>query len=48
LCARRPTPPGAAAANPAFDVTPAELIGGFVTDRGLCAAREKDLAALFA
>jgi methylthioribose-1-phosphate isomerase len=29
-------------------VTPAELIGGFVTDRGLCAAREKDLAALFA
>jgi len=24
------------------------LIGGFVTDRGLCAAREKDLAALFA
>jgi methylthioribose-1-phosphate isomerase len=42
------TPPGAAAANPAFDVTPAELIDGFVTDRGLCAAREKDLAALFA
>jgi methylthioribose-1-phosphate isomerase len=48
LRARRPTPPGAAAANPAFDVTPAELIDGFVTDRGLCAAREKDLAALFA
>jgi methylthioribose-1-phosphate isomerase len=42
------TPPGAAAANPAFDVTPAELIDGFITDRGLCAAREQDLAALFA
>ena len=43
-----PTPPGAAAANPAFDVTPAELIDGFITDRGLCAARKQDLAALFA
>jgi methylthioribose-1-phosphate isomerase len=48
LRARRPTPPGAAAANPAFDVTPAEWIDGFIAKRGLCAAREQDLAALFA
>jgi methylthioribose-1-phosphate isomerase len=38
----------AAAANPAFDVTPADLIDGFIADRGLCAARERDLAAPFA
>ena len=42
------TPPGSAALNPAFDVTPAALIDGFITDRGLCAASEADLAALFA
>jgi methylthioribose-1-phosphate isomerase len=38
-------PPGSAALNPAFDVTPAELIDGFITDRGLCAANAADLAA---
>jgi methylthioribose-1-phosphate isomerase len=42
------TPPGARATNPAFDVTPAELIDGFITDRGVCAANEADLAARFA
>ena len=40
-------PPGARAANPAFDVTPAELITSFWTDRGACAADKADLAALF-
>jgi methylthioribose-1-phosphate isomerase len=30
-------PPGATARNPAFDVTPARLVTGFVTDRGLLA-----------
>jgi methylthioribose-1-phosphate isomerase len=39
------TPPGSAAANPAFDVTPAGLIDAFITDRGLCAADETELAA---
>jgi methylthioribose-1-phosphate isomerase len=29
-------PPGTAAANPAFDVTPADLVTGFITERGLC------------
>ena len=41
-------PPGSAALNPAFDVTPAALIDGFITDRGVCAANEADLAARFA
>jgi methylthioribose-1-phosphate isomerase len=41
------SPPGTPAANPAFDVTPAELIDGFITDRGLCAANKTALAALF-
>ncbi len=32
------TPDGSDAANPAFDVTPARLVTGFVTDRGVCRA----------
>ncbi len=39
------TAPGSPAANYGFDVTPARLITGFITDRGLCAAG--DLAVLF-
>src|SRR5438874_11485615 len=31
------TPLGSAAANPGFDVTPARLITGFITERGVCA-----------
>jgi len=37
--------PGSPAANPGFDVTPARLITGFVTERGFCAAN--DLLSLF-
>lgn len=33
----RITPEGTAAANPAFDVTPARLVTGFITERGLFA-----------
>ncbi len=40
-------PPGSVALNPAFDVTPAALIDGFITDRGLCPANEADLTARF-
>jgi methylthioribose-1-phosphate isomerase len=40
-------PPGTHAVNPAFDVTPAELIEAFITDRGLCPATKPALAALF-
>jgi methylthioribose-1-phosphate isomerase len=30
------TPPGSRAANPGFDVTPARLVTGFVTEAGIC------------
>ena len=40
-------PPGTRAVNPAFDVTPAELIEALITDRGLCPATKPALAALF-
>ncbi|MEE8601966.1 S-methyl-5-thioribose-1-phosphate isomerase [Euzebya tangerina] len=37
-------PEGTEAANPAFDVTPAGLITGLITDRGLCAATAPAIA----
>lgn len=40
-------PPGSAAANPAFDVTPARLVTGLITERGVCAASREGLASLF-
>ena len=33
--------------NPAFDVTPARLITGLITERGVCDASEQGLASLF-
>lgn len=36
------------AANPAFDVTPARLVTGLITERGRCPATTAGLAALFA
>ena len=39
--------PGSPAANPAFDVTPARLVTGFITERGVCAANEAGLLSLF-
>ena len=39
--------PGSAAANPAFDVTPARLVTGLITERGRCDASEAGLAALY-
>jgi methylthioribose-1-phosphate isomerase len=41
------TSPGSPAANPAFDVTPARLVTGLVTERGVCAATRAGLASLF-
>ena len=41
------TPEGSAAANPAFDVTPARLVTGLVTERGIAEASEAGLRALF-
>jgi methylthioribose-1-phosphate isomerase len=39
--------PGSAVANPAFDVTPARLVTGLITERGVCAASSEGLAGLF-
>ena len=40
-------PPGAAAANYAFDVTPARLVTGFVTERGVTPASAEGLSLLY-
>ncbi len=39
--------PGSPAANPAFDVTPARLVTGLVTERGVCAASKDGLLGLY-
>lgn len=39
--------PGSTVANPAFDVTPARLVTGLITERGVCAASSEGLAGLF-
>jgi methylthioribose-1-phosphate isomerase len=38
---------GAAVLNVAFDVTPAELVTGLITERGICPATRDGLAQLF-
>ena len=44
----RLSPTGSAAANPAFDVTPARLVTGLITERGVCPASAAGLGRLFA
>jgi methylthioribose-1-phosphate isomerase len=39
--------PGSPGANPGFDVTPARLVTGFITEKGTCAATEQGLRSLF-
>ena len=39
--------PGIAAHNPGFDVTPARLVTGLITERGVCPASEAGLLSLF-
>jgi methylthioribose-1-phosphate isomerase len=39
--------PGSAVANPAFDVTPARLVTGIITERGVAAASRAGLLALY-
>ena len=41
------TAEGVTAANYAFDVTPARLISGLITERGICQASEEGLAELY-
>jgi methylthioribose-1-phosphate isomerase len=43
----RIVPKDSPAANPAFDVTPARLVSGLITERGLCAANEGALREMF-
>jgi methylthioribose-1-phosphate isomerase len=43
----RIAPASTRARNPAFDVTPAALVTGLVTERGVCAASTDGLAGLF-
>lgn len=40
-------PAGSPAANFGFDVTPARLVTGLITERGICAANESDILRLF-
>jgi len=41
------SPDGTPGGNPAFDVTPARLVTGLITERGVCAASPEGLARLF-
>ncbi len=43
----RIVPTASPAANPAFDVTPARLVTGLITERGLCDANETALTEMF-
>jgi methylthioribose-1-phosphate isomerase len=43
----RIVPTSSPAANPAFDVTPARLVTGLITERGLCDATEPMLTEMF-
>jgi methylthioribose-1-phosphate isomerase len=43
----RLAPLHSAAANPAFDVTPARLVTGLITERGVCAASREGLLGLY-
>lgn len=39
--------PGSGAANPGFDITPARLVTGLITEKGVCAASEVGLRDMF-
>ncbi len=41
------SPDATVGGNPAFDVTPARLVSGLITERGICAATADGLAGLF-
>ncbi len=47
LCEVEISAPGSAAGNFAFDVTPARLVSGLITERGVCAAAPDAMRALF-
>ena len=41
------SPEGTPTRNPAFDVTPARLVTGLITERGVCAASRQGLLSLY-
>jgi methylthioribose-1-phosphate isomerase len=43
----RVAPERTRAANYGFDVTPRHLVTGLITERGICAANEQSIRALF-
>ena len=43
----RVVPEGSPVANPAFDVTPARLVSGLITERGVCPASREGLLSLY-
>jgi methylthioribose-1-phosphate isomerase len=43
----RLVPADSPVANPAFDVTPARLVTGLITERGICKANEESILGLF-
>jgi len=47
LATVRISPPDAVGANYGFDVTPARLISGLITERGVCRAAEDDIMRLY-
>jgi len=40
-------PEGSLTANPGFDVTPARLVSGLITEKGICTATEEGIKSLF-
>ena len=40
-------PEGSPVSNPGFDITPARLVSGLITERGICAATETGITSLF-
>jgi len=40
-------PDNSVAANYGFDITPARLVTGLITEKGICPAKEKDIKAMF-
>ena len=47
LCEVLVCSPGSHALNPAFDITPGELISGIITERGIIKANKESISALF-
>jgi methylthioribose-1-phosphate isomerase len=41
------TPENSTAANYGFDVTPARLVTGIITERGICEASEQGILSLY-